>query len=47
MQKLYAYGFGGYKDHLEEFMDLKQIGELEMHIQDFDILWNKTAINEK
>ena len=28
-------------------MELKQRGELEEYIQDFDILWNKTEVSEK
>jgi hypothetical protein len=28
-------------------MELKQLGNLEEYIQDFDILWNKAEINEK
>nr|TKS08041.1 hypothetical protein D5086_0000106910 [Populus alba] len=36
-----------YKDPLEELMELKQSGDLEEYIQDFDILWNKAEVNEK
>jgi len=39
--------FGGQQDPLEELMKLKQRGNLEEYIQDFDILWNKAEINEK
>jgi hypothetical protein len=28
-------------------MELRQQGDLEEYIQDFDILWNKAEINEK
>jgi hypothetical protein len=28
-------------------MELKQRGELEEYIQDFDILWNKAEVSEK
>jgi len=41
------YWFGGRQDPLEELMKLKQSGDLEEYIQDFDILWNKVKINEK
>jgi hypothetical protein len=40
-----CYRFGG--QPLEELMELKQLGDLEEYIQDFDILWNKAEINEK
>jgi hypothetical protein len=39
--------FGGQVDPLKELMDLRQTGNLEVYIQDFDILWNKAEINEK
>ena len=39
-----CYRFGGIQDPLEE---LRQHGDLEEYIQDFDILWNKAEINEK
>ena len=39
--------FGGYKDPLEELKDLKQEGELEAYIKDFDILWNRAEIDER
>jgi len=39
--------FEGQQDPLEELMELKQQGNLEEYIQDFDILWNKAEINEK
>jgi hypothetical protein len=42
-----CYWFGGQQDPLEELMELKQRGELEEYIQDFDILWNKAEVSEK
>lgn len=39
--------FGGQVDPLKELMDLRQTGNLEVYIQDFDSLWNKAEINEK
>jgi hypothetical protein len=39
--------FGGHKDPLEELKDLKQEGNLETYIKDFDILWNRAAIDER
>jgi len=42
-----CYRFGGQQDPLEELMELKQRGELEEYIQDFDILWNKAEVSEK
>jgi hypothetical protein len=42
-----CYRFGGRQDPLEELMELRQHGDLEEYIQDFDILWNKAEINEK
>nr|TKS06826.1 hypothetical protein D5086_0000120230 [Populus alba] len=39
--------FGGHKDPLEELKDLKQEGELEVYIKDFDILWNRVEIDER
>jgi len=39
--------FGWQQDPLEALMELKQLGNLEEYIQDFDILWNKAEINEK
>ena len=39
--------FGGQQDPLEALMELKQRGNLEEYIQDFDILWRKAEINEK
>ena len=39
--------FGGHKDPLEELKDLKQEGNLETYIRDFDILWNRTEIDER
>jgi hypothetical protein len=41
------YRFGGQQDPLEELMELKQQGELEEYIQEFDILWNKAEMSEK
>jgi len=42
-----CYQFGSQQDPLEELMELKQRGELEEYIQDFDILWNKAEVSEK
>ena len=42
-----CYHFRGQQDPLEELMKLKQQGELQEYIQDFDILWNKTEVSEK
>ena len=39
--------FGGQQDPLKAIMELKQQGNLEEYIQDFNILWNKAKINEK
>jgi hypothetical protein len=39
--------FGGHKDPLEELKDLKQKGDLETYIRDFDILWNRAEIDER
>ena len=39
--------FGGHKDPLEELKDLKQEGDLETYIKDFDILWNRAEIDER
>jgi hypothetical protein len=39
--------FGGHKDPLEELKDLKQEGDLETYIRDFDILWNRAEIDER
>nr|TKR68966.1 hypothetical protein D5086_0000309060 [Populus alba] len=39
--------FGGHKDPLEELKDLKQDGELEAYIKDFDVLWNRAEIDER
>ena len=39
--------FDGQKDLLEELKDLKQEGNLETYIKDFDILWNRVEIDEK
>jgi len=32
---------------LEELIDLKQVGDLESYIHDFDILWNKAGIRKR
>nr|TKS09199.1 hypothetical protein D5086_0000096030 [Populus alba] len=42
-----CYRFGEMQDPLEELMELRQSGDLEEYIQDFDILWNKAEVNEK
>ncbi|XP_073265974.1 uncharacterized protein [Populus alba] len=42
-----CYRFGERQDPLEELRELRQSGDLEEHIQDFDILWNKAEVNEK
>jgi hypothetical protein len=42
-----CYRFGGQYNLLKELMELKQLGDLEEYIQDFDILWNKAKISEK
>jgi len=39
--------FGGHKDPLDELKDLKQEGDLETSIKDFDILWNRAEIDER
>jgi hypothetical protein len=39
--------FGGHKDPLEKLTDLKQEGDLETYIRDFDILWNRVEIDER
>jgi hypothetical protein len=45
--KAICYRFGGQQDPIEELMELKQRGELQEYIQDFDILWNKAEVSEK
>jgi hypothetical protein len=42
-----CYRFGGRQDPLKELMKLRQSGDLEEYIQDFDIFWSKAKINEK
>ena len=42
-----CYRFGGQQDPLEELMELKQHGEFEKYIQEFDVLWNKAEMSEK
>lgn len=39
--------FRGQKDPLKELMELRQVGNLETYIQNFDILWNRAEVNEK
>jgi hypothetical protein len=39
--------FGGQKDPLKELMELRQVGNLETYIQDFDVLWNRADISDK
>ena len=39
--------FGVKNDPLEDFIDLRQTNSIKTYIQDFNILWNKTKINEK
>ncbi|KAJ6910657.1 hypothetical protein NC652_021345 [Populus alba x Populus x berolinensis] len=39
--------FGGHKEPLEELKDLKQEGDLETYIRNFDIIWNRTEIDER
>lgn len=39
--------FRGQKNPLEELMELRQVGNLETYIQNFDMLWNRAEVNEK
>lgn len=41
------YKFGGQTDLIDELIDLKQDGDFESYIYDFDIVWNKVNIGEK
>jgi len=42
-----CYRFGGQKNLVEELIDLKQMGDLDSYIHDFDILWNKVGIEKR
>lgn len=39
--------FRGQKNPSEELMELRQVGNLETYIQNFDMLWNRVEVNEK
>jgi hypothetical protein len=45
--KLCIAGLGSVGSIGEELKDLKQTVSLNTFIQDFDIMWNRTEINEK
>lgn len=39
--------FRGQKNPSEELMELRQVGNLETYIQNFDMLSNRAEVNEK